>query len=176
VAATTTTTIRGVSLLSTQRRSTGDAFDLTLSPDGIEIRRSGRPVQHMSWNRVSQWEIEEHKEYLVLTLRGDGAATSLFVPGWTLEQLETLLRQLTPDSGRSSPRAAPDQVRAPAAHAPDEPTSAGSRAERRRRQRLRFPWKAVVTVVLLVALAASVTLVLLQSAGIIDWGFLGPTA
>ncbi len=175
MAATTTTTIRGVSLLSTQRRSTGDAFDLTLSRDGIEIRRPGRPVQHMSWSRVSQWEIEEHKEYLVLTLRGDGAATSLFVPGWTLEQLETLLRELTPDSGRSSPHAAPDQVRAPAPLAPDEPTPAGSRAERRRRQR-RLPWKAVVTVVLLVALAASVTLVLLQSAGIIDWGFLGPTA
>ena len=33
-----------------------------------------------------------------------------------------------------------------------------------------------MTVVLLAVLAAAVTLVLLQSAGIISWGFLGPTA
>jgi hypothetical protein len=34
----------------------------------------------------------------------------------------------------------------------------------------------VVAVVLLSALAAGVTLVLLQSAGVINWGFLGPVA
>ena len=34
----------------------------------------------------------------------------------------------------------------------------------------------MTTVVLLGVLAAAVTLVLLQSAGVIDWGFLGPTA
>jgi hypothetical protein len=55
-----------------------------------------------------------------------------------------------------------------------------SRTERRRersRSRTRTAaWKAVVTVVLLGVVAAAVTLVLLQSAGIIDWGFLGPTA
>ena len=34
----------------------------------------------------------------------------------------------------------------------------------------------MTTVVLLGALVAAVTLVLLQSAGVIDWGFLGPTA
>ena len=33
-----------------------------------------------------------------------------------------------------------------------------------------------MTVVLLGVLAAAVTLVLLQSAGVINWGFLGPTA
>ncbi len=49
-----------------------------------------------------------------------------------------------------------------------------------RRWRLRRPsartWKAVVTFVLLGLLATAVTLVLLQSAGVINWGFLGPTA
>jgi hypothetical protein len=46
-----------------------------------------------------------------------------------------------------------------------------------RRQRPKPPsWKRVVTVVLLCALAAGVTVVLLQSAGIINWGFLGPVA
>ena len=39
-----------------------------------------------------------------------------------------------------------------------------------------MPWKAVVTVALLGVLAAAVTLVLLQSAGVISWGFLGPVA
>jgi hypothetical protein len=39
-----------------------------------------------------------------------------------------------------------------------------------------LPWKPIVTVVLLGALAFAVIVVLLQSAGIIDWGFLGPTA
>ncbi len=37
-------------------------------------------------------------------------------------------------------------------------------------------WKAVATVLLLGLLVAAVTLVLLQSAGVISWGFLGPTA
>ena len=38
------------------------------------------------------------------------------------------------------------------------------------------PWKPVVTVVLLGLLVFAVIVVLLQSAGLIDWGFLGPTA
>ena len=33
-----------------------------------------------------------------------------------------------------------------------------------------------MTIVLLVVLATAVTLVLLQSAGVIDWSFLGPVA
>jgi hypothetical protein len=37
-------------------------------------------------------------------------------------------------------------------------------------------WKPLVAVVLLSVLAAGVTLVLLQSAGVIHWGFLGPVA
>jgi hypothetical protein len=54
-------------------------------------------------------------------------------------------------------------------------TAAHARGRRRRTVR-RVTWKAVVTIVLLALLATAVTLVLLQSAGIIDWGFLGPTA
>jgi hypothetical protein len=37
-------------------------------------------------------------------------------------------------------------------------------------------WKPLVTIVLLGVLAAAVTLVLLQSAGVISWSFLGPVA
>jgi len=40
----------------------------------------------------------------------------------------------------------------------------------------RVAWKPILTIVLLGLLATAVTLVLLQSAGIISWGFLGPTA
>ena len=40
--ATTTTTIRGVSIFSRQRRRKADVFDIALSPEGIEIRRPGR--------------------------------------------------------------------------------------------------------------------------------------
>jgi hypothetical protein len=42
------------------------------------------------------------------------------------------------------------------------------------RERLLVPWKAVVTIALLGVLATAVTIVLLQSAGIINWSFLGP--
>ena len=99
MAATTTTTIRGVSLLTPQRRRGGDAFDLALSLDGIEIRRPGQAVQRMSWSRVSQWEIEERRDYCLLTLRGDGAMTPLVVPGWTLDDLEVIMREVTADPG-----------------------------------------------------------------------------
>ncbi len=184
--ATTTTTILGVSLLSRQRqrrrRRDGDVFDLALSLDGIEIRRPGRPAQRMAWSRVSQWEIEERPDYVLLTLRGDGAATPLVIPGWTLDDLEILMREVTADSGGVTPAPAlvvPPAASAPGQGAPTDPTdpatSPGPHVARRH-QRRRATWKAAVTIVLLGALAVAVTLVLLQSAGVIDWGFLGPTA
>jgi len=188
VAATTTTTIRGVSLLTRQRRRGGDSFDLALSLDGMEIRRPGRPAQHMSWSRVSQWEIEERPDYVLLTLRGGGAATPLVIPGWTLDDLEILMREVTADSGGVVPDAPGNEDVVPAAAAPATlaaapaapavpPSTVEPRAARRRqRRRQRLSWKAVTTVVLLGVLVAAVTLVLLQSAGVIDWGFLGPTA
>ena len=139
----------------------------------------------MSWNRVSQWEIEEREGYVLLTLRGGGAATPLVVPGWTLDDLEILMREVTAGPGGFAadapvadamvvPAAAPPAAPSPPAAAtpPAEPRA----ARRRQRRRQRLSWKAVTTVVLLGVLAAAVTLVLLQSAGVIDWGFLGPTA
>jgi len=192
VAATTTTTIRGVSLLTRQRQRGGDTFDLALSLDGMEIRRPGRPAQHMSWSRISQWEIEERPGYVLLTLRGGGATTPLVIPRWTLDDLEILMREVTADSGGVGPdapggggdtvvpaaaapaTAAPAPAPAPAA-VPPAPVESRT-AHRRQRRQQRPSWKAVTTVVLLGVLAAAVTLVLLQSAGLIDWGFLGPTA
>ena len=88
------------------------------------------------------------------------------------------MRDLTADSPGPEPPAPPAVNPAPAYERAD-PTGAGavvSRSERRRQRRRGLPWKSVVTVVLLLVLAAAVTVVLLQSAGLISWGFLGPTA
>ena len=174
---TTTTTITGVSVPSSRRRPAADAFDIAVSPDGIEIRRSGVPAQHMAWDRVSEWQLEERPDHVLLTLRGDGAATPLVITGWTLDDLELLLRSVTGDAAPPVPAIpAPGDVPA-SSPAPAPATRAQQRTRRRRRARVAgVPWKAVVTVALLVVLAAAVTLVLLQSAGVIAWGFLGPTA
>jgi hypothetical protein len=185
VAATTTTTIRGVSIFSRQRRRKADVFDIALSPEGVVIRRPGREDQRMAWDRVSQWEIEERSGCVILTLRGGGSVTPLRVKGWTLDDLEAVMRQAT--AGTSDPATEEETADAAAEVPVPEDLDAGappprttpslSRAARRlaARQR-RFTWKAIATVVLLGVLAAAVAVVLLQSAGVISWGFLGPTA
>ncbi|MGD0748938.1 MAG: hypothetical protein ABSB68_14115 [Acidimicrobiales bacterium] len=73
---------------------------------------------------------------------------------------------VAPTGGPVRPPSPPPGVAAPVA----------SRSERRRQRKSGVRWKAVATVVLLCALGAAVTVVLLQSAGLISWGFLGPTA
>jgi hypothetical protein len=221
------TTISDVTILPKNRHQRrGDTFDIILSPDGIEIMRPGRRQQHLSWDRIARWEIAEHVGYVVLTLRGDGAVTPLVVRGWTLDDLELVMRDVTSDAagsipvhdmpsppGSSPPGSSPPGSPSPAASPvtagpvaeavavavaeetavesdisiaapPVDPPARSRRPESRvaRRRRLqrnrrkaRFGWKAAVTVVLLVALAAAVTIVLLQSAGAISWGFLGPS-
>ncbi len=199
-ATTTTTTIRGVQILTKKRVRRADVFDIALSIEGIAVLRPGRTAQQMGWDRISQWEIEERSGYVLLTLRGDGAVTPLVVRGWTLDDLEVVMRDVTAGSPHTEPASAP-VVSAPvvdgAAHveaggaqrarAEPEPSAqtertvlASPRAERRafqrRTRRTSSLWKTVLTVTLLCLLGAAVTLVLLQSAGIISWGLLGPTA
>ena len=198
--ATTTTTIQGASIHTGQRRPRGDVFDIELSPDGIEIRRTGQAPAHMSWSQVSQWEIEERRGGVLLTLRGEGATTPLVVPGWTLDDLDAVMRTTagasanaptsTPASdgerrGRRGRRARrsrwPTPSRPPSHPQPRAETATAPGAiGTLRRWRIRRPsaatWKAVVTLLLLGLVATAVTLVLLQSAGAIKWGFLGPTA
>jgi hypothetical protein len=198
VTATAATTIEGVSILSRQG-ARGDHFDIALSRRGIEVRRHGLPAQLMSWDHVSRWELREHEGDVLLTLRRGGTATPLVVPGWTLDDLEVLMRDVTSDPARHSPdaggataRDVPEPVEAaPAPRATTDRPRAAARASvaagddrsapvppqpraERRRRRKSPAWKPVVAVVLLSALAAGVTLVLLQSAGVINWGFLGP--
>ncbi|MBV8462307.1 MAG: hypothetical protein JO368_03380 [Acidimicrobiales bacterium] len=175
VPTTATTTIRGVSVLSDPRRPRADVFDLSLSSAGIEIRWEGRPTTHMSWDRVSQWEIAERRDGVLLTLRGSGTVTPLVVPGWTADDLDMVMRAIA-----AVPAAAP----ATPLPSSQRPTSR-FRTEGRTRRTLHRPawpwkpvwsWKIVATVVLLGLLATAVTLVLLQSAGVISWSILGPTA
>jgi hypothetical protein len=188
VTASTTTTIRGVSIFSRQRKRKADVFDIALSPEGIAIRRPGRSEQHMTWERISQWELEERPGCIVLTLRGGGSVTPLMVKGWSLEDLETVMRDATEattgpeDRSDSVPAPAEEIVRpavaepAPQSEAvrePVQPRSARRQAARRPRRSI---WKSFVTVVLLGVLAAAVVVVLLQSAGVISWSFLGPVA
>jgi hypothetical protein len=189
VTASTTTTIRGVSIFTRQRKRNVDVFDIALSPEGIAIRRPGRSEQHMTWERISQWELEERPGCIVLTLRGGGSVTPLVVKGWSLEDLETAMRGATeattgPDD-RSDPSPAAVDALHPAevsdapqpqpqpASEPVQPRSARRQAARRPRRNI---GKTLVTVALLGALTAAVVVVLLQSAGVISWSFLGPVA
>ncbi len=157
MSAATATTIQGVSVLTRERLSNEEVFDIALSHQGIEIRRPGRAPARMSWNRVSHWEIEQQRYGVLLTLRGGGATTPLMVPGWNADELQALMRATAGDvdTPREPPRG--NQRRWPALRA----SSTG---------------KVVASVVLLGLLATAVALVLLQSAGVISWGFLGPTA
>jgi hypothetical protein len=186
VTASTTTTIRGVSIFSRQRRRKADVFDIALSPDGIVIRRPGRADQHMGWDRVSQWEITERPDCVVLTLRGGGSVTPLMVTGWTFDDLEDVMRQATKGFAAGDGDDAP--AGSPGATSPSEARRPGDGRDRTAPAELealtrpalgrtwRVGWKPIVSIVLLGLLATAVTLVLLQSAGIISWGFLGPTA
>jgi hypothetical protein len=191
VTASTTTTIRGVSIFSRQRKRKADVFDIALSPEGIAIRRPGRSEQHMTWERITQWELEERPGCVVLTLRGGGSVTPLVVKGWSLEDLETVMRDATeattgpdvaPDPLPAAAEAPPpaDAVEAPEPQPEPEPArgAVGPRAARRQAARppRRSIWKSLVTIVLLGVLATAVVVVLLQSAGVISWSFLGPVA
>ena len=147
--AATPTTIRGVSLLTERRRAGAAVFDIALSPDGIEIIRPGQPVQKMTWDRVSQWEIEEHDGYVLLTLRGGGSTTPIVVRDWTLDDLEVVIREVTtgaagatPTSGLEAvakPDLAPAPVLTPTPETKASPTAADAEVapERERRSRER---------------------------------------
>jgi len=145
----------------------------------------------MTWERISQWELEERPGCVVLTLRGGGSVTPLMVSGWSLEDLETVLRDATeattgPDHRDDRvPTGAetllpPEMEEPPEPALQPEPVSEPVQPRAARRQAARRPqrgmWKTLVTVVLLGFVATAVVVVLLQSAGVISWSFLGPVA
>jgi hypothetical protein len=169
-----------VSLATDGRLLDGDPFDIALSHDGLEIRRPGRETRRLTWDRVSEWEVQDRRGGVLLTLRGRGAVTTLVVAGWTVDELEAALRDTTaPSSTEDLP--VPSRAPAPAATGAPAP-GAGPNQETRRARRARqggrrfTSWKVVVTVTLLAALVTAITLVLLQSAGVIHLSILGPSA
>jgi hypothetical protein len=204
VTATTSTTIRGVSVLSGQQ-DPGHVFDIALSREGIGVRHPDAPVQFMSWDRVSEWELDDCEGYVLLTLRGQGATTPLMIPDWTFDELAILMRDVTSEftvpetdeaeelpydasAATATPSAPPpppaSQDPVPDARESDAAAAAGAlealtgaapgRPARHQARPRRPSWRIPVTVVLLGLLAAAVIVVLLQSAGIINWSFLGP--
>jgi hypothetical protein len=210
VTTATPTTISGVSLITPlitrQGAPAPKVFEIVLSAAGIDFRRTERPHARLTWDRISEWEIEEREGDVLLTLQQGDAATPLLIPGWSATDLAAVLRQLT---GRPVPAKAaakpvgenPVRTKAPAdttaggsrgAQPPDaaRPTvvelpvaASGAAAETgekpaarstSRPARRHVSWKAVVAVALLGVLATAVAIVLLQSAGVIHWNFLGP--
>jgi hypothetical protein len=172
MAATGATVIAGVSLATDERPVNADQFDLALSADGIEIRGPGQVTRRLSWDSVSDWEIQDSRHGVVLTLRGRGAVTPLLVPRWTVDELEAALRDAMAPAPAPSPSPSPSPSKGPEQVADETAVLAETAPPRRRFAR----WKTVVTVTLLGVLATAVTLVLLQSAGVIHLSFLGPTA
>lgn len=89
------TTLRGVTLFTKSRDKRVDAFDLSISPDGIQILRPGDEARLLEWDRVSTWEIEQRKHSVLLILRGGGSVTPLMIPGWKVDDLDQLLCAMT---------------------------------------------------------------------------------
>jgi hypothetical protein len=186
------TVIAGVSVAIDEGGFGGERFDIALSPDGIEIRRPGQTARHLPWDRVSEWELQDRRGGVLLTLRGRGSVTPLLIPRWTIDGLEAVLRDVMERISSTAVREAPAEEEpavpttavAPVTTSPADPASAvaadDAAPERVPRAacgwRRSIPWKPVVTVTLLALLAIAVTLVLLQSAGVIHLSFLGPTA
>jgi hypothetical protein len=86
------TTLEGVTLPRSSRRRGGDTFDVVLTGAGIEIERHGQAAYHLSWEHISEWEIEQRRGGVRLTFWGGGAATPLIVPRWSVDDLDAALR------------------------------------------------------------------------------------
>jgi hypothetical protein len=89
------TTLRGVTLFTKSQRKGHDAFDISISPNGIQILRPGEEVRMLEWDRVSTWEMEQRKRSVLLILRGAGSVTPLMIPGWKVHDLDQLLCAMT---------------------------------------------------------------------------------
>jgi hypothetical protein len=97
------TTMQGVSLFTKERGRNHDIFELAFNRSGIEIRRPGESARHLGWERVSEWEIEQLRGGVLLTLRGGGSVTSLVIPRWRVDDLDIVLRDVTASPGDTPP-------------------------------------------------------------------------
>jgi hypothetical protein len=97
------TTLEGVRLLRSGRRRGGDPFDVVLTRAGVEIERRGHAAYHLSWEHISEWEIEQQRGGVRLSFWGGGAVTPLIVPRWSVEDLDAALRYATRPVGPPDP-------------------------------------------------------------------------
>jgi hypothetical protein len=100
-------TLTGVTRLSRGRGGASEAFNVVLSGDGLEIRRPDEASRHLSWDGISEWEIEPRRGGVRLFLRGGGSVTPLSVPGWGVDELDAVLRELTAPATPADPAPAP---------------------------------------------------------------------
>jgi hypothetical protein len=105
--------MQGVTLFSKERGHHSDAFELALTYNGIEIRRPGESARHLSWERISEWEIEQRRGGVLLTLRGGGAVTPLVIPRWKVDELDLVLRDVTSHATDAPPVVEPSANAAP---------------------------------------------------------------
>ena len=109
--------MQGVSLFSKDRGRHHDVFELALTAEGIEIRRPGESARHLSWARITEWEIEQRRGGVLLTLRGGGSVTPLVIPRWNVDELDLILREVTSQLVEPLPEP-PSVVSAPVVSAP----------------------------------------------------------
>jgi hypothetical protein len=91
----TTTTLNGVMVAGRGRRRGGDVFDVVLTPDALVVERPGAARRALPWEQVSEWELEQRRGSVRLTLRGGGAVTPFVVPRWSADDLDAALRAAT---------------------------------------------------------------------------------
>jgi hypothetical protein len=89
------TVIGGVSLYTKERGKNTDIFDVALTAEGIEIRRPSEEARFLSWDRITEWEIEQRRGGVLLVLRGGGSVTPLTIPRWKVDDLDLVLRDVT---------------------------------------------------------------------------------
>ena len=82
-------------MFTTSRGKRVDSFDISISPEGIQILRPGEEARQQEWDRVSTWEIEQRTRKVLLILRGKGSVTPLLIPGWKVDDLDQLLCAMT---------------------------------------------------------------------------------
>jgi hypothetical protein len=90
-----TTTLKGVTLPGRGRRRGADIFDVLLTPAGLVVERPGEAPRRLPWEQFTEWELEQRRGSVCLTLRGGGAVTPLVVPRWSTEDLDAALRDAT---------------------------------------------------------------------------------
>lgn len=103
-----TTTLTGVTLPGRGRRRGGEIFEVVLTPDGIVVERPGQATRRLPWEQITEWELEQRRGSVRLTLRGGGAVTPLVVPRWSAEEFDAALRDATAPASAADPVDAAD--------------------------------------------------------------------